>query len=137
MKKIKILIILVIITTNLVAQAQFKKDSPNNTVESKKEYTTSVYQIFPTQNRWNFIKLNTRNGKMWQVQYGMEKYDNFETELNLISLVTEEMEINGRFTLYPTQNIWNFILLDQINGNTWQVQWSMEAKSRVVFPISR
>ena len=74
---------------------------------------------------------------MWQVQYGMEKYDNFETELNLISLVTEEMEANGRFILYPTQNIWNFILLDQINGNTWQVQWSIDSQSRLVLPISK
>lgn len=30
----------------------------------------------------------------------------------------------GRFTLYPTQNRYNFILLDQTDGRTWQVQWS-------------
>lgn len=137
MKKNKILLIIVIITTSFVTQAQLKKDSSNIIFESKKENTPSVYQIFPTQNKWNFIKLNTRNGKMWQVQYGMEKYDNFETELNLISLVTEEMEANGRFMLYPTQNIWNFILLDQINGNTWQVQWSIDSQSRLVLPISK
>jgi len=137
MKKNKILLIIVIITTSFVTQAQLKKDSSNIIFESKKENTPSVYQIFPTQNKWNFIKLNTRNGKMWQVQYGMEKYDNFETELNLISLVTEEMEANGRFILYPTQNIWNFILLDQINGNTWQVQWSIDSQSRLVLPISK
>jgi hypothetical protein len=27
------------------------------------------------------------------------------------------------FTLEPTKNIWNFILLDTSDGRTWQVQW--------------
>lgn len=28
-----------------------------------------VYKLFPTENLWTFIKLDTRNGRMWQVQY--------------------------------------------------------------------
>lgn len=28
-----------------------------------------------------------------------------------------------------------FILLDQINGRTWQVQWSLEPEKRIVIPI--
>lgn len=44
-------------------------------------------------------------------------------------------KIVGRFTLYPTQNIWTFILLDQIDGGTWQVQWAMEKENRFVIPI--
>ena len=45
------------------------------------------------------------------------------------------MEMNGRFTLYPTDNIWTFILLDQVDGNTWQVQWSNEEEKRGIFQI--
>lgn len=84
---------------------------------------------------WTFIKLNTRNGQMWQVQYSMKTEGRFETNLNLIPLVSKDKEANDRFTLYPTQNIYTFILLDQIEGKTWQVQWSIETENRAVIPI--
>ena len=94
-----------------------------------------IYRLFPTQNMWNFIKLNTRNGQMWQVQYNPDESKRFETYLNLVRLVTRENEANGRFALYPTQNIYTFILIDQLDGRTWQVQWSLEAKNRLIIPI--
>jgi hypothetical protein len=55
--------------------------------------------------------------------------------LNSKALVEFEKEMNGRFTLYPTENIYNFILLDQIDGNVFQVQWSMEERYRGVVLI--
>ncbi|MCM1030693.1 MAG: hypothetical protein NC410_04500 [Oscillibacter sp.] len=94
-----------------------------------------TYKLFPTQNMWTFIKLNTRNGQMWQVQYDTKGDNRIETFLNLSPLVCKEKEINGRFTLYPTQNIYNFILLDQIDGKIWQVQWSFEFENRLIWPI--
>jgi hypothetical protein len=50
--------------------------------------------------------------------------------------VGKDEELNERFTLYPTQNMYNFILLDQIDGKTWQVQWSTDPELRGVVPIS-
>lgn len=38
----------------------------------------------------------------------------------------------GRFKLYPTNNMFNFIMLDVINGKTWQVQWSTDPENRIV-----
>lgn len=55
--------------------------------------------------------------------------------LSDIPLVNKENEKNGRFFLYPTSNMYNFILLDQIDGRTWQVQWSTEEKNRMVLGI--
>ncbi|WP_159746046.1 hypothetical protein [Chryseobacterium sp. 8AT] len=93
-----------------------------------------VYRLFSTLNMYTFIKLDTRNGQMWQVQWDT-KSNQFETPLSLVYLVSEEDEKNGRFFLYPTTNIYNFILVDQIDGRVWQVQWSLEAKNRMVVPI--
>lgn len=94
------------------------------------------YKLFPTDNIWTFIKLDTRNGRMWQVQYSVGEGDRFETELNTRKLVYgEDEEENGRFTLYPTNNIYNFILLDQKEGDVWQVQWSHDASERLVLRI--
>ena len=102
---------------------------------SAQNHDIVIYRLFPTENMWTFIKLNTRNGKMWQVQYDIEGKNRFETYLNLLPLVTLEKEENGRFTLYKTQNIYTFILLDQIDGKTWQVQWSIEPENRLIIPI--
>lgn len=96
-----------------------------------------IYKLFPTQNYWTFIKLDTRNGKMWQVHFTISN-DGYQGELilNPNSLVwTEEEMINGRFTLYPTNNIYNFILLDQINGKAYQVQWNSDKDKRFVSRI--
>jgi len=65
----------------------------------------------------------------------VEDNNRFETYLNILPLVEEEEEVNDRFTLYPTENMWTFILLDQYSGKTWQVQWSIEPENRVVIPI--
>ena len=39
---------------------------------------------------------------------------------------------NGRFKLYPTENIKNFIMVDVIDGRTWQVQWHHDEDKRLV-----
>ena len=93
-----------------------------------------LYRLYPTQNIWTFIKLNTSNGEMTQVQFSFEG-NRMETPLVDFPLVFgDDVEV-GRFALYPTQNIWTFILLDQINGNTYQVQWSTSLDERAIFPI--
>lgn len=94
------------------------------------------YRLFPTQNMWTFLKLDTRNGRIWQVQWGFGKEKRFETSLSLTSRCWSFEEVNGRFTLLPTSNLYNFILLDQVNGKTWQVQWSVDYGNRGVSPIS-
>lgn len=110
--------------------------SQTEIVRQKLISENTIYQLFPTKNYWTYIKLDTRNGKMWQVHFTVTNDDlNGELVLNSLSLVSKEKEVNGRFTLYPTENIYNFLLLDQIDGDVYQVQWSMEAKNRGVVPI--
>ena len=36
----------------------------------------------------------------------------------------------GVFELYPTKNMYQFILLDKANGRTWHVQWGLEDEHR-------
>jgi len=128
MKRIIISLIIVLAASSLFAQNQ----TPMSIVSPDSDI---VYRLFSTQNKWTYIKLNTRNGQMWQVQYSLED-NNLEVPLSLITRVSKAEERNGRFFLYPTQNIYNFILLDQIDGRVWQVQWSTEIKSRLVIQIN-
>lgn len=125
-----------IFTLFLIALSSQSQNKQNTTVQQKQVSENAIYQLFPTQNYWTFIKLDTRNGKMWQVHYTITK-EGFQGELilNSDSLLFLEEEVIGRFTLYQTNNIYNFILLDQINGKTYQVQWNNEIEKRFVSRI--
>lgn len=128
----KLFFLSIITLTTILTSAQNLNDIPNQNISTD---SNVEYRLFSTKNSYNFIKLNTRNGQMWQVQWGTESKYRFETTLSDISLVNKDEEKNGRFFLYPTTNNYNFILLDQIDGRAWQVQWSLEEKDRVVIRI--
>lgn len=96
-----------------------------------------AYELYRTENMWTFLKLETSTGKIWQVQYAVGDDDAFETVLSDVSLAFDGVEMNGRFKLYPTDNIYNFILLDTSAGSVYQVQWSHEPENRMVVPIYR
>lgn len=98
--------------------------------------TIARYKLYQTQNTWTFIKLDTQSGMMWQVQWSLEDDKRFQTDLSLRPLLRiGDKRINGRFSLYPTENIYNFLLLDKISGRTYQVQWSNDYRYRGVIPI--
>ena len=124
-----------IITILLFAFSAQGQEKQSTTIQQKQISENAIYQLFPTPNMYTFIKLDTRNGKMWQVQWGTDVKYRFESILSDISRVNYDEEKNGRFLLYSTTNTYNLILLDQIDGRTWQVQWSTEAKNRLVDPI--
>jgi hypothetical protein len=128
---IKFFLTSIIVLSTISAFAQSTSEAPIQNISTD---STVVYRLFSTKNLYTFIKLDTRNGKMWQVQWSTGD-DTFQIPLSLTSLVTSEEEKKGRFFLYPTINIYNFILLDQIDGRVWQVQWNPEAKNRLVVPI--
>jgi len=96
MKKIIISIIVVLTTMTLLAQSQVENNAgtANDNTQNKQNYESVVYRLFPTQNIWTFLKLNTRNGKLWQVQWSTEANKRFETNLSLIPLVDTQEEVN-------------------------------------------
>jgi hypothetical protein len=83
----------------------------------------SPYRLFNTQNIYTLLKLDTSSGRIWQVQWG-DKDHRLTSPLNELALVSDGKP--GRFTLYPTTNIFTFILLDQEEGDAWHVQWGEE-----------
>jgi len=94
-----------------------------------------IYKLYPTRNMWNFLKLDTRNGKITIVQFSVDD-DGKQMEYELSNIARCEDKIPGRFMLQPTENIYNFIMLDQVSGKTYQVQWSFDEYNRFVMPIN-
>ena len=48
-------------------------------------------------------------------------------------LVYKKIAKNGRFKLYPTDNSYNFIMVDVITGDSYQVQWNIDKEKRLVY----
>ena len=105
----------------------FAEDS----VSEPTQNPSARYRLFRTQNIYTLLKLDTRTGKIWQVQWGKDN----ERIVAIISLKVLASGKEGRFTLYPTSNIYTFLLLDQESGDTWQVQWGQDELHRVVVPV--
>ncbi len=87
------------------------------------------FELYPTQNSFNFLKLDKKTGKIYQVQWSLEGEEEFSITLNGIDL--SQFSTDGNcFKLYPTKNMWQFILLDGASGRAWHVQWGFEEKNR-------
>ena len=93
------------------------------------------FRLFQTNNRWTFLKLDTRTGEIKHVQYSTDG-EAMQYDLNNMPLAEGEDAKPGRFFLYPTENTFNFILLDQIDGRVWQVQWNIDRDKRGIWRIS-
>ena len=129
MRKCKIYLIFYLGLVCLLLSSCFDTSEPKETVR---------YRLFETTNRWTFLQLDTATGRIWQIQYDVEGDNRGGVVLNSQDLSNGIQRIPGRFTLYPTQNMWNYILLDQINGSTWQIQWSQgEDKRGIIGSIFR
>ena len=87
----------------------------------------ATFQLYSTQNHYTFLMLDARDGRVWQLHWST-KEDGYEgtSPINAKPLVPTNDKNKGRFTLYPTANFWNYILLDQHTGSSWACQFSVD-----------
>lgn len=67
-------------------------------------------------------------GKIEVVQWSLDDEEEFSVTLN-----DEDLSYDtgcGTFELYPTKNIYQFLLLDKVTGRRWHVQWGFESSKR-------
>ena len=139
----RLLFLFVVVLMTIPALAQKSGGSDNQPMSSKdslmigylmriSQHTAPSYKLYPTENMWTFLELETYSGRIWQVQYSVSG-ESFKVPINKSDLsfdFTGERQYAGRFELYSTKNMYNFLLLDRENGQVWQVQWAMEAENR-------
>lgn len=128
-----LLVVLACLVISFAAGAQNTATTPKNGKQT--EVLVPYYKLFPTTNMWIFLKLDTAQGLVKMVQYSMEANNRLEAPINYLPLASGADAIPGRFNLYATQNMWTFILLDEVDGRTWQVQWSTDGSEGIV-PIN-
>ena len=120
-----------VITTHAQTTTSYSSESKSSVSEvSSKGKDGWNYALYPTKNMWNFLKLDTRSGKIWQVQYDINGDSYGEVVVSDKDLTYGDIGEAGRFELYPTENMYNFLLLDKKDGVIVQVQWSLNPDNR-------
>ena len=84
--------------------------------------------MYQTENTFNLLKLDTATGKIDQVQWSLKESSEGYFTVNDKSLTANPKP--GLFELYPTKNMFQFILLNKDTGDMWHVQWGLDALKR-------
>ena len=110
------------------------------------------YKVYPTENKEVSLKLDSATGEVWQVEIGVETGEEIASKIDFISnktvstfeKVTDFSDVmknfrvaqNGRFELFPTNSIYEFLMVDTILGTTYQVQWHNQQEKRLISAIT-
>lgn len=145
MKKTAFILILLALFSNLNAQNVTHGSASNkglfDEIDAYKEELpvasyVSRYRLYSTKNNFNFIKLDTRTGIIAMVQWSFERNERFEWSVSSENLTNDFYKaVDGRFELVPTENYYNFLLLDKIDGRVWLCQWSFKADENFLIRI--
>ncbi|GAB6949996.1 hypothetical protein JCM15640A_15810 [Hoylesella timonensis 4401737 = DSM 22865 = JCM 15640] len=105
----------------------------NNMLLEQIEIDSSLkgrFKLYKTENNFNFLELDTKTGKIKQVQWSLDEKNEGSSVINNVDLSWGTGYGSGSFELYPTSNIFQFILIDKTNGRKWHVQWGLENANR-------
>jgi hypothetical protein len=114
------------------AMAQSNQSVLGDAAQIVRTDTAYPFLLVPTTNIWTQLLIDTATGRVWQVQFSLS--DNAPAGKWVINdsilLPPRSNPKNGRFALYPTQNMYTFLLLDRQDSRIWQLQWSAEPENR-------
>lgn len=152
MKKLLLLALIILGATSCFAQTRSKlvhNDSilvkidsmlqANNAWLKQIELDYSLklhYKLYQTENIYTFLQLDTKTGMIEQVQWSLDLDNEGSVNINAEDLTYGFGYGSGDFELYPTKNMYQFLLLDKTTGRKWHVQWGMESSKRWIRRIS-
>ena len=88
------------------------------------------YKLYPTENIYTFLQLDTKTGRIEQVQWSLDSDNEGTFPINSEDLTYGFGYGSGSFELYPTKNMYQFLLLDKTSGRKWHVQWGIGDSKR-------
>lgn len=98
------------------------------------------YKLYQTENVYTLLKLDTSTGEVEQVQWSFNDNQGCTYYIDRPLIYQEGPNgegsyervegVVGRFELYPTLNLYQFILLDQVTGKAFHVQWGFNGSKR-------
>ncbi len=146
MDRLLLLVCIVLVSTSSYSQTKQKfirNDSvmiridsliqSNNALMQQIELDLSLkqrYKLYQTDNIYTFLQLDTKTGRIKQVQWSLDSAEEGSVIINDEDLTYGFDYEYGSFELYPTKNMYQFILLDRTTGWKWHVQWGMKSNER-------
>lgn len=88
------------------------------------------YKLYQTENIYTFLQLDTKTGMIEQVQWSLDSENEGTVTINSENLTYGIGHGSNSFELYPTKNMYQFILLDKTSGRKWHVQWGIKREER-------
>ena len=133
MKTKRLIITLVCLLVGISAYSQ------NAVIPAMEEWQKVIrvpnFKLVPTENIQVFLKLDTRRGLIEMVHFSSREKDRKESSVNCVPLATGADAVPGRFELYPTEYVRTLLLMDILDGRTWQVEWSYDGTGELL-PIN-
>ena len=105
----------------------------NNQLLEHLEINSSLkgrYKLYQTENIYTLLQLDTKTGMIEQVQWSLDSDNEGSVSINSDDLTYGLGYGSGSFELYPTKNMYQFILINKTTGQKWHVQWGMESSKR-------
>lgn len=148
MKRLVTIVFIILYVSKSIAQTQLnnqytKIDSMMTKIDSLLQLNNNLleeiaiantlkqrYKLYPTENIYTFLQLDTKTGKIEQVQWSLKLENEGSVTINGDDLTFGFGYGSGSFELYPTKNMYQFILLDKTNGRKWHVQWGFKSSDR-------
>ena len=81
------------------------------------------YKLYQTENLYTLLQLDTKTGKIEQLQWSLDSDKEGTFTINDEDLTWGLGYGSGTFELSPTKNMYQFILIDKTDGRKWHVQW--------------
>lgn len=141
MKKFFCIIVAVLVASNVYSQVTTKQNVRDSLLEEVYDKVWSIelqmktqdmngrFKMYKTENIYTFLKLDTATGQIDQVQWSLDS-----DKEGYVTINNEDLSLlgtyNGSFELYPTSNMYQFILLDTRLGRMWHVQWGIGESKR-------
>lgn len=110
----------------------------NNMLLDQLDINTSLkdrYKLYQTENVYTLLQLDTKTGMIEQVQWSLDPAKEGTLTINSDDLSYGGGYGSNSFELYPTKNMYQFILIDKTNGRKWHVQWGTEKGKRWITRI--
>ena len=105
----------------------------NNILLEHLEINSSLkvrYKLYQTDKIYTLLQSDTKTGKIDQVQWSLETDNEGSITINDQDLSYGAGYGSGSFELYPTKNMYQFILIDKTDGRKWHVQWGIGKNKR-------
>lgn len=144
------LIILLMLPLALFAQKKAKMDSvqvvrnsiliANIRLLEQIEMDLSLknrYKLYQTEDMNTLLELDTKTGIVNQIHWSLKASEEKIYAINANDLSEENMIGPGVFELYATKNMYQFILINKMNGTKWHIQWGDDKDHRWIRKIKR